>query len=83
MFLKGNSLRVCGVELELLKRTIFEVLLKPSSFTVNCGSEAISRFSLVLLRLKMQLLWAFGLNTTLASKVSPLALFRKSLVLSV
>ena len=74
---------MCGVELELLKRTIFEVLLKPSSFTVKYGSEVISRFSLVLLRLKVQFLWALGLNTTLASKVFPLALFRKSLALSV
>ena len=74
---------MCGVELELLKRTIFEVLSKPSGFTIKCGSEVISRFSLVLLRLKVQLLWAFGLNTTLASKVVPLALFRKSTVLLV
>ena len=60
LFLKENSLRSSGVELKLLKKTIFEVLSKTSSFTIKCGRGVLSGFSLVLLRLNGSCSWRFG-----------------------
>ena len=49
LFLEGDSLRVCRVELELLKNEIFDVFSKTLAFYGEFAKGRIPKFSLVLL----------------------------------